>query len=38
VHLVVGDVSNLSEIDRVDDLVVAVLLIAVEILGLTAVT
>lgn len=28
-HLVVGDVSDLAEIDRVDDLVVAVILIAI---------
>jgi len=36
VHLVVGNVSNLTEIDWVDDLVEAVFFVAVEILGLPA--
>jgi hypothetical protein len=37
VHLVVDNMSDIAEIDRVDDLVVPVLLVAIEILGLAAV-
>jgi hypothetical protein len=37
VHLVVGDVAVLAEVDRVDDLIVAVLLVAVEVFCLPAV-
>lgn len=38
VHLVVGDVAGLAEVDRVDDLVVAVFLIAVKVFCLPAVS
>ena len=37
VHLVVGNVSDLSEIDRVDDLVETVFFVAIEVLGLATV-
>jgi hypothetical protein len=37
VHLVVGDVAVLAEVDRVDDLIIAVLLVAVEVFCLPAV-
>jgi hypothetical protein len=37
VHLIVHDVAGLSEVDRVYNLIVAVLLVAVEVWGLTAV-
>jgi hypothetical protein len=37
VHLVVDNVTGLLKVDRVDNLVVAVVLIAVQVLGLTAV-
>jgi hypothetical protein len=37
VHLVVGDVPVLPEVDRVDDLVVAVFFVAVEVFCLPAV-
>jgi hypothetical protein len=38
VHLIVKNVARRSEIDRVDDLVVAVVLVAIKILGLAAVS
>jgi hypothetical protein len=38
VHLVVDDVTNLAEIDGVDDLIVTVFLIAVKVFCLTTVT
>jgi hypothetical protein len=37
-HLIVYDVAVLSEVDRVNDLVVTVVFVAVEILGLSTVT
>jgi hypothetical protein len=37
-HLVVRDVSVHPEVDGVDDLVVSVLFVAIEVLGLAAVT
>lgn len=38
VHFIVDNVAGHSEVDRVDDLIVAIFLVAVKILGLTAVT
>jgi len=38
VHLVVDNVTDLSEIDRVDDFVIPILLIAIEIFSLTSMT
>jgi hypothetical protein len=38
VHLVVHNMSNLSEIDRIDNLVVAIFFVTIKILGLAAVT
>jgi hypothetical protein len=38
VHLVIDNMSNLAEINWVDDLVITVLFISIEILSLTAVT
>jgi len=37
-HLVVGDVTSLPEVYRINDFVIAVWLIAVEVLGLPAVS
>jgi hypothetical protein len=37
VHLIIDNMADLAEIDRVDDLVVSVLFVAVEILSLTTV-
>jgi hypothetical protein len=37
-HLIIDNMSDLSEIDRVDDLVITILLISIEIFGLTTVT
>jgi len=37
VHFVVDNVTGGAEVDRVDDLVVAVVFVAVEVLGLAAV-
>jgi hypothetical protein len=37
-HLIVGNMANLAEVNWVDDLIESILLISVEILGLTAVT
>jgi hypothetical protein len=38
VHLVIGDVSSLSEVNGVDDLIVAIFFIAIQILGLSTMT
>jgi hypothetical protein len=38
VHLVIGDVTDLAEVDRVDDLVESVLLVSIKVLSLTAMT
>lgn len=38
VHLVIYYMTGLPKVDRVDDFIVAILFIAIEILGLTAVT
>jgi hypothetical protein len=38
VHLVVGDVPSLPEVDGIDDLVIPVLLVAVEVFCLPTVT
>ena len=38
VHLIVDNVTCLAEIDRVDDLVIAVFLVTVEVFCLTTVT
>jgi hypothetical protein len=37
VHLVVGNMSNLAEVNRVDNLIISVFLVAIEIFRLTAV-
>jgi hypothetical protein len=36
VHLVVDNVTDLSEIDRVDDFIIPILFIAIKIFGLTS--
>ena len=38
VHFVIDDVAGLAKVDWVDDLVVAVIFVAVEVFGLAAVT
>jgi hypothetical protein len=37
-HLVIDNMANLSEIDRIDDFIIPILLVAIEILSLTTVT
>jgi hypothetical protein len=37
-HLIVGNMANLAEVDWVDDLIEPIFLVSIEVLGLTAVT
>jgi len=38
VHLIIDNVTNLSEVNRVDDFIIPIFLIAVKILGLASMT